>query len=340
MNTPSISQDFNWTRGAHAISFGGSWTRPSSEGDGPFQADGQFTFSGLVTSGTTQASGGLNLADFLLGYPAAYRLGGSQINNAYVHSPGAYANDIWRVNSHLTVNYGVRWEPFLAPRDRNGFTTRFSRDNFDKGIRSVVYPNAPIGLLFAGDPGFPDNGANSNNQWAQIAPRFGAVWDPRGDSKQTIRVGYGIYYDSPKLWTTAHHMLNAPFGNTVDARLPTSCPGQTSKNGCPVNLLDPCSSTPGGDPLVLINYPTMGQAVQLPPPNAPFPTTGVYVSMPLDAHPMQSYQYNVSYQREMLAGVLVDVTYTGNQQRHIWIAGYPENPAIYVPGNCVKGQTG
>ena len=42
----------------------------------------------------------------------------------------------------------------------------------------------------------------------------------------------------------------------------------------------------------------------------------------------------------MLAGVLVDVTYTGNQQRHIWIAGYPENPAIYVSGNCVKGQYG
>ena len=61
----------------------------------------------------------------------------------------------------------------------------------------------------------------------QFAPRFGLVWDPKGDNGQTIRAGVGIYYDSPKLWTTAHHMLNPPFGNTVDARRRRrSCPGQ------------------------------------------------------------------------------------------------------------------
>src|SRR5437867_1446396 len=64
-----------------------------------------------------------------------------------------------------------------------------------------IYPNAPIGLLFSGDPGFPGNKANSLNQYRQLAPRFGLVWDPSGDSKQTIRAGFGIYYDSPKLWT-------------------------------------------------------------------------------------------------------------------------------------------
>jgi Carboxypeptidase regulatory-like domain len=340
VDTPQVSQDFDWTKGAHAISFGGSWTRPSSDGDGPFQADGQFTFNGLITSGTAQASGGLNLADFLLGYPAAYRLGGSQINNEYVHAVGTYINDVWRIGRLITLNYGLRWEPFLAPKDRNGFVTAFIRDNFDKGIRSVVYPNAPVGLVFKGDQGFPTNNANSVNQYKQFAPRFGLVWDPQGNNTQTIRTGFGIYYDSPKLWTTAHHMLNAPFGNTVDAILPTSCPGQPSKNGCPVNFLDPWSSTPGGDPLAAINYPHMREPVLLPASNAKFPTSGVYVSMPIDAHPMRSYQYDLSYQRQLMSRVLLDVTYIGNQQRHIWIAGYPENPALYIPGNCVRGQYG
>jgi hypothetical protein len=343
--TPSVSQDVDWTKGAHSISFGGSWTRPGSDGDGPFQADGNMTFNGLITSGTTQASGGLNWADFVLGYPSNYRGGGSQINNAYVHSPGFYANDVWRMSSRVTFNYGLRWEPYFAPKDVNGFNTAFSRTNYEKGIRSIVYPNAPIGLLFAGDPGFPNNGANTWNHLNQFAPRFGLVWDPGGDSKQTIRGGVGVYYDSPKLWTSAHHMLNAPFGNTVDALRPgeagaliASCPGKPTKNGCPIDLYNPWSATPGGDPQAKLSH--QGEAVVLPGKNAAFPLNGVYVSMPIDAHPMQSYQYNVSYQRQLGSRMLADITYTGNQQRHIWTSGYNENPSVYIPGNCKAGQYG
>ena len=36
--TPSLSQDFDWIKGAHSLSFGGSWTRPNSIGDGTFQS--------------------------------------------------------------------------------------------------------------------------------------------------------------------------------------------------------------------------------------------------------------------------------------------------------------
>ena len=338
VDTPQVSQDFDWTVGSHNIAFGGSWTRPSSTGDGPFQADGQFTYSGIITSGTANATGGLNFADFLLGYPSQYRLGGSQINDAYVHAVGAYVNDIWRVSSRITVNAGLRWEPFLAPKDRNGYVIGWSRENFDKGIRSTVYPNAPLGLMYKGDPGFPDNNANSFNQYKQFGPRFGIVWDPNGDAKQTIRTGFGIYYDSPKLWTTAHHMLNAPFGNTADAFVPTSCPGQPSRNGCPVSFLDPWSSTPGGDPMAAAGFPRQGEPINLPGQNVAFPANGGYVVMPTDAKPMRSYQYNLSYQRQIMERVLLDVTYTGNQTRNVWIPGYAENPAVYIPGNCVAGQ--
>ena len=64
----------------------------------------------------------------------------------------------------MTLNYGLRWEPFIAAKDANGFNTAFIRENFDKGIRSTVYTNAPIGLLFAGDPGFPNNGGEHEEQ--------------------------------------------------------------------------------------------------------------------------------------------------------------------------------
>jgi hypothetical protein len=242
------------------------------------------------------------------------------------------------VNRRVTLNYGLRWEPFLAPKDNNGYTVGWTRENFDQGIRSTVYPNAPLGLMYNGDPGFPTNNANSNNKYNQFAPRFGIVLDPGGDGRQTIRTGFGIYYDSPKLWTTAHHMLNAPFGNTADAVVPTSCPGKPTRNGCPVDFLDPWSSTPGGDPMEAANFPHQGEPVRLPPTDVKFPVNAGYVVMPVDVSPMRSYQYNVAYQRQLLERVLLDVTYTGNQQRNMWIAGYAENPAVYIPGNCAPGQ--
>ena len=123
--------------------------------------------------------------------------------------------------------------------------------------------NAPIGLVFPGDPGFPTDGGNTGNKWAQFAPRVGVVWDPGGNNQQTIRAGAGIYYDAPKLWETAHHMLNPPFGNTVDAIAPTSCPGKPSKNGCPLEFVNPWSATPGGDPQAAFGH--MGEPVILAP---------------------------------------------------------------------------
>ncbi|HEX9366056.1 MAG TPA: carboxypeptidase-like regulatory domain-containing protein, partial [Vicinamibacterales bacterium] len=334
--TPSVAQDFDWVKGSHSYSFGGVWTRPHTDGDGTFQANGNFGFSGLMTSGTTNANGGLNMADFVLGYPATFRQGGTQLNNQSINAVGLYLGDVWRLSRKLTMNYGIRWEPYFAAKDANGFTTAFSRANFDKGIRSVVYPNAPLGLMFAGDPGFPNNGSNNHNNYKQFAPRVGIVWDPKGDNVQTIRAGIGHYYDSPKLWQYAHHMLNAPFGNTVNAIAATTC-GVPNRNGCPINFADPWATTPGGDPLA--TYFHQGEAVKLPAKNVTFPTQGVYVSMPVNVTPMQVTQWNVTYQRQFLTRMMFDVTYMGNQTTHIW-SGYEENPAIYIPGNCVAGQFG
>ena len=215
----------------------------------------------------------------------------------------------------------------------------FVRENFDQGVKSTVFPNAPAGLVFPGDPGFPNNGANTTNRLNQFAPRVGVIWDPTGNNVQTIRAAAGHFYDSPKLWQYGHHMLNAPYGNTVTALAPTSCSGQPSTNGCAINLLNPWVNTPGGDPLVAINYPGQFEPVQLPPSSASFPLNGDYVSMPIDASVMEVTQWNVSYQRQFWGHMLFDVSYLGNRTSGIWL-GFEENPSVYIPGNCVAGQYG
>ena len=249
-------------------------------------------------------------------------------------------NDVWRVSRRLTLNYGLRWEPYLAPMDQNGFVTGFRRENFDKGIRSVVYPNAPIGLVFKGDPGFPTNNANSYNHYNQLAPRFGVVWDPAGDSRQTIRSGFGIYYDTATLWTQAHHMSNAPFGNFTNTLRPASCPGQAEQERLPDRLprsleRDARRRSDGG------TSRTRASRSVCPVRTRRFAPNGIYVSMPVDAKPMRSYQYNLSYQRQLLTSVLVDVTYTGNQTRNIWVARLRRKPGSLHPGQlCARAVPG
>jgi hypothetical protein len=311
--TPQVSEDVDWVKGAHSLSFGGMWMRPFEDADGPFQANGTFSFNGTRTGGATSQDR-LGMADFLVGLPSSLSQGGSQIVAEKMHYTGVYMQDVWRINSRVTLNGGLRWEPYLAAKDQNGFTMAFNMDWFNQNRHSIVYPNAPAGLLFAGDEGFPNNGANTFNRYNQFAPRGGVVWDPSGDGTQTIRAAAGLYYDSPKLWQYGHHMLNPPFGNTVSVTNPS--------------FANPWSTFPGGNPL----------PVPRPiPQNITFPLLGTYVSMPVDIHPMQVRQWNLSYERQVWKDWLLSATYLGNATTHLW-NGYEVNPGVYIPGQSTTAN--
>jgi hypothetical protein len=307
--TYQLSQDFDWVKDAHQVSFGAAWIRPGLDVVGPFQANGIFTFNG-----TRAGASRLGLADFMLGLPSQFRQGGNQLVRQEMNYLGVYAQDVWRINSHLTLNAGLRWEPYLAPQDDYEFYSRFNMDWFRAGRKSQVFANAPAGLMFAGDEGFPEN-SNTFNKLNQIAPRIGLVWDPRGDNVQTVRVAAGRYFDSPKLWQYGRHPLNAPFGNTIQVNNPPS-------------LSDPWAAYPGGNP-----FPT-----PMPPPSdINFPLAGTYVTMPFDLDPMEVRQWNVSYQRQFGGSWMTSVTYLGNRTYNTWI-GRELNPAVYIPGASTQAN--
>ena len=52
----------------------------------------------------------------------------------------------------LTLNYGVRWEPYLALYNDRGENENFNPALFAAGVHSSVFTNAPAGLFFPGDP--------------------------------------------------------------------------------------------------------------------------------------------------------------------------------------------
>lgn len=99
-----------------------------------------------------------------------------------------YGQDTYKVTSRLTLNLGPRYElPFPYTELHN------LQSLFVPGAQSKVFPSAPTGLLYPGDPGVPA-GLIPTGKTA-FAPRVGLAWDPTGDGKWLVSAAYGIFYE-------------------------------------------------------------------------------------------------------------------------------------------------
>src|SRR6202035_4413506 len=99
--------------------------------DGPVSGPyfGAFDYSGLFT--------GEPFADFLLGLPdTSTRFSNRPEANPRRWELGAFAQDDFKVSKRLTLNYGLRWDRFTVPYDKNGLYY-----NFDPKTFSIVVPN-------------------------------------------------------------------------------------------------------------------------------------------------------------------------------------------------------
>ena len=77
-----------------------------------------------------------------------------------------FAQDSIKLAPSLTVNLGLRWEPQIAPVSQDNQKTV----DFIPGEQSVRFPNAPLGMVYPGDPGVAAGGWS--NEWATVpAPR-------------------------------------------------------------------------------------------------------------------------------------------------------------------------
>ena len=110
---------------------------------------GPFSFNGGVT--------GLPLADFLLGRVFEFREATPFRQNIKQPYFALYAQDTWRVSPNITLNYGARWEPWFPQDSVDKAVYTFDVDRMWNNVRSTVYPEAPAGLYYPGDPGFPGN---------------------------------------------------------------------------------------------------------------------------------------------------------------------------------------
>ncbi len=139
-NTYQGSDTFSKVLGSHTMKFGGELHADQVNAHPIAQFNGSFVFSGTET--------GVDFADFLIGVPSQYNQ--SQLNPFYARNKyvGLFAQDSWHARPSLTLNYGLALGPHRA------VDGKIQPDfHFEAGAQSVVFPGAPPGILYPGDPG-------------------------------------------------------------------------------------------------------------------------------------------------------------------------------------------
>lgn len=287
-NTYEIYDSFSHVAGAHSFKFGGDFRRNQINMSEGIASNGFFVFAPFPASDP--------FASFLLGFPVVFFQGGGDMNRGLRNvDTGLYAQDEWRVMPRLTINYGVRWEvstPFTDIRNR--------MNSWSPGKQSVVYPNAPEGLLFPGDPGVPDGIAPV--YWKAFMPRVGLAWDPTGSGKTSVRASYGIFYDG----------FTNGVGGPLQAPLSALPWTQARQLSPPINFSDPWN---GQNPFT--------------PNSFPQPTTVLTIENGM--RPPYAQNWNLSIQRSFGGAYLLDVRYIGNKGTRL-PRMIEANPSIYGPG--------
>lgn len=314
--TYQFSDDFSLIKGSHEMKFGANYIRPMQATTFCVYCNGLFTFNGSDTTDTTRGLQGNAMADFISGSLDSFTQLNITHDNEKWQYIGLYAQDNWKVNSRLTVNYGLRWEPYLNGRLLNGQVTHFNMADFLGNVHSTVFPNAPAGTLYPGDAGFDTGGRPNQTSWLNFAPRLGVAFDPKGDGKTLIRASWGIFYDMPHTLFYYNYSSEPLWGSSVTIVNPQG------------GFANPWLGYPGGNP-----FPTRQNS------STPYPTAGYYETVPLHVKNTYVEQWNLTLQKQMGASWLLKASYIGNNTVHLW-TDQELNPAVYVPGTCAAGQFG
>jgi Carboxypeptidase regulatory-like domain/TonB-dependent Receptor Plug Domain len=292
-NTFSWTDAVSWTRGKHNWKFGAGFSPYQENLVYDYYTNGEFDFY----TGTSTGAGN-PFADFLLGIPDAYFQGALAPSNIRSKSTNVFGQDEWHVRKNLVLTLGLRYEYNTPKSDTEGRT--FS---VIPGEQSHRFTNAPLGMVFPGDPGAPI-GTNFPAK-KNFAPRFGFALDPTGSGKTSVRGGFGVFYDILKGEDNLQFNGQPPFVSNAGFYFNDVGPGQSG----PVGYMAQPFQSAG----VVNTFPSPPPASNIDfTPFLPINSTGfVYLDDPHLRTPYV-YQYNLSLQHNVFADTVLETNYVGS----------------------------
>jgi hypothetical protein len=295
--------DYSKTVRRHTVRVGASaasdgWEQPfygsQDNFDAPQTADGNL-------------NGGDALASMMLGVPSY-----AEVDNVYslLHGGkilGMYFQDQWRVTDKLTINWGLRYDITINPRQGKASNGSDITGNFDFNNGTYILQNpAPACSPTQGAPCIPGgalpdhvvigkNGKINNDDYTNIQPRVGLAY--RLTEKTVIRGGYGRFYDNWAGVTQNQSNYTQAWPNVAFVAAPNNL-----NLGLPTGFAQ--------DPLNLGAGP-------IEPASSPFSPLNVNFYTNPNLKTGYSDQWNVGFQQELVPGAIATVNYVGSRNAHI-----------------------
>ena len=306
----TVREVATWIKGKHQFTFGGELLRVVAPISNQYLQGGSFEFGGTFT--------GNNLADFMLGDTSIFNQGGGIYANITGYNWAAFAQDQWRVTHRLMLTGGLRWQPLLPYTDSNN-----RLPCFQPGEQSTLYPNAPLGLLLAGDPGCPRGTYNSTLD--SFAPRIGFAYRLTNDGKTSLRGGAGYYFQPPETLAYQDAAGVPPFAPIIT--LPIGSQPYASFD-------NPYGSAGIANPFPQDFGPNLPSSSF----TFPLPATLAYF-FPLGFKEPEITIWNMTLERQLGRSMMVKAAYFGNKGTHLFPTSDQQampdiNPGLYSLGGA------
>ncbi len=308
-NTFVAQDNVFWTRGRHAMQFGGSLTHAQDNFE-RFKLGGILVFLDYPSFFIGQAPLDPFLVEDLAGLPdRAWR----------ALDASFYAQDNFKVTSRLTLNLGFRYErlgDFGDELGRNSSVdpSRLDPNPPDEGslagiVVSSNFPGSrPDGVLSSGN----NLGINGKGQ-DTLNPRVGFTWLLPGSDRFVLRGGYGVYHQRATGQPYLQQVTNQPFG-LLRAVIPNFTGG----------FDNPFPPDPGPFPQFVPYSPSTSLAVLTLDPNLRPPV-------------LQRYSLNV--QSRWARDLVLEVGYAGMRGTHLLISRSVNQAALASPEKPIRGET-
>lgn len=275
----NIRDDAYYTSGRQTLKFGFLYTRDVPTISSPQNARGSFTFTSLsnfvqgISNGYTFHTAGPRY------YPAFHQ-------NEF----GFYVQDDIKLSRRVTINAGLRYEPWTMPIELHGNSAYIDNTPFVSPTGSLQ-----IGPLIASNPSLKN-----------FSPRVGVAWDVFGTGKTAVRASYNRLYDIEP--------LNSTYNNYSVGTPPLTGAFSTS------NVAQASYTFQQGIPITGVSNSTATGLVPIPTPANAWSTYGIALYVQPVGHNIKqptADEWTFSIQQQLPFHSLLSVAYVGDRGTHL-----------------------